>query len=410
MAKSIPLSARALCCLGLAAVLLFCLGAASHAVPLPESPETIAPPPPYTELWAHRPLRALTVEARALLPLPDGGVLVAGNTFSGNTTPPVAEIWRFDSKGALLWRKRPVHSVQSAFTHAALTADGQILLTGGTNFFSFDEGLAKAVLLVCLTPAGQIVWEKTYPAPSKADSLGSAVLAMPDNSILVAGYVGSKHTKGLVLRLRANGTVLSSQTIAPGQGTWVRSMIGSAVLDAPRKRVLLANNDFSQKSEHGQTTIVELPLKGHAKELARFDDYTANLHADPFNQDRFFLYGAVAADRKTRRTALLQLDQHLALRRSYNENLDGLWAVGFVRDSPKTMLVFATVPDRHPNPPALVRLADDGSVLHSTPISHPWLHEMAQGAEGTVFLAGSHYLDDAGWLWVAKWHRQPALP
>ena len=93
----------------------------------------------------------------AMLPMPDGGVLLVGNTLTKDRSSEGLLI-RVKSDGSKIWQKNIGTNAWDALQAALLNADNQILV-GGTQFVSRNN--ADAWLLK-ITLDGEIVWQHTY--------------------------------------------------------------------------------------------------------------------------------------------------------------------------------------------------------------------------------------------------------
>ena len=152
--------------------------------------------------------------ANALTGLPGGDVVVAGNTESSGAG--MADIWvaRLDGSGSEVWN-RTFGSPDDDFGRAVInTSDGN-LLVAGTFTERPDNAMGDTdVLLIKLTPEGDIVWNWIY-GDLGVNETAAAVIETADGGYAFAGetaYPGVDDTDAWLVKTDAAGAVAWSRT------------------------------------------------------------------------------------------------------------------------------------------------------------------------------------------------------
>lgn len=165
--------------------------------------------------------------------LPDGGAAVVGVVKSG-ARPPALQILRVDARLDLLWeRTYPAASGPDAAYGVAGLPDGGLLVLAGQG-----KGAARSLLLLRLEPDGAERWRRALV--SRPGLARAGVFArLPDGGFLVAGADDRslQHDLDLFLiRLDAGGRLLWERSYpVPGS-----NVLPSAMAPAPDRGVVLA--------------------------------------------------------------------------------------------------------------------------------------------------------------------------
>ena len=152
-------------------------------------------------------------EFRQVLQTADGGYILAGNTDFHNTGIAYAWVVKLKSTGAIDWQKyyggelggnsQRVASLRSI----RQLNDGRYVAIGRTYMAANLDGRAADLLLLKLSPSGEILWQKGFGGESEDN--GSAVRQTNDGALLVAGNTSSFDVGSgdfWVLRLPATGS------------------------------------------------------------------------------------------------------------------------------------------------------------------------------------------------------------
>jgi len=140
-----------------------------------------------------------TDSAAAIVVAPDGGYIVAGDTYSNdgdvNKNHGMKDIWvvKLDSSGNIIWQKVLGGSDVDSAAAVAVAPDGGYIVLGNT--YSKDGDVRKNhgeedLWVVKLDKDGNIIWQRTY-GRSDAES-AKATAVTPDGGYIVAGWTGSK--------------------------------------------------------------------------------------------------------------------------------------------------------------------------------------------------------------------------
>jgi hypothetical protein len=150
-----------------------------------------------------------------LLPMSDGHYVLIGqrNIGPGNID---SYIFKVDSAGTLVWEKTFGDSLVERTYYGAETAGGDLLIMGSV----LPHHNTKAdILLVRLSPNGDLKWKKTY-GEAGVHEIGHSFLRNRDNrTFTLTGYTESGVTgihDGLFMQLDENGKLLTRQHYAAG--------------------------------------------------------------------------------------------------------------------------------------------------------------------------------------------------
>ena len=169
--------------------------------------------------------------ARALLLLPDGGFILAGETNSpdlpGAATRGGTDVWvlRLDARGALLWQRTYGGSLNDGAWAALLQPEGSIVLAGGTASADGEMPPGRGRtdgLLMLLNPDGSLRWRRTFGG-SSFDEFYSLVAHA--GGYVLAGTTQSRD--GDVRGHRGNGDAWLVATDAGGYLRWTQCYGGT---------------------------------------------------------------------------------------------------------------------------------------------------------------------------------------
>jgi hypothetical protein len=166
----------------------------------------------------------------------DGSVYVAGRTTSFGPSSAGVFVLKFDPTGNLVWQR--LWDDAAGFEAMAVTPDGSVYaasskLRPDSDFSQFD------VMVLKLTPTGELVWARTYGAGEVVDARGG-MAAAADGSVYTAGAIqaekgGIVGIAALVLKIGPDGSLLfGKQCCTKGGDT------GEGIAVAPDGSVLLA--------------------------------------------------------------------------------------------------------------------------------------------------------------------------
>ncbi|GAB4407769.1 MAG: hypothetical protein OHK0039_10390 [Bacteroidia bacterium] len=169
--------------------------------------------------WA----RALTNTAgassmvwNAVLPQ-DGGLIVAGQASLPSGLG--MYIGRYQPGGQLQWDSTLLTSGRSAFGWLAADAQGSLYAVGAEVLGAFDE---RQIHLVKCSPAGQIVWRKTYRGPDDQFAAASDVVLADGHLYLCGQYLTATGDEvSFVARFDLDGDLDWQQAFQPGVPTFL---------------------------------------------------------------------------------------------------------------------------------------------------------------------------------------------
>ncbi|HZE88029.1 MAG TPA: hypothetical protein VE404_00710 [Verrucomicrobiae bacterium] len=159
--------------------------------------------------------------------LDDGGYVLAGMSGSGPREGPGydARITRYGASGELIWSRAWGGAGYDVAHDVHRKDDGGFLVTGYT---AAGDSRGTDVFLLDLSPAGEIVWSRTYGGPRDDRAVHLALL--PDGGAAIAGYSQSESGDwDIVLRVTAEGGAESWSRRFGGRG----NELGRSVLAGP---------------------------------------------------------------------------------------------------------------------------------------------------------------------------------
>ena len=187
-----------------------------------------------TLLWERTWGGAASDEGLAVATASDGSVYIAGTATSFGPSSSGLFIVKFDSAGNLVWQRI---SDGAAGNAVAVAPDGSIYAAGTTprpdQIGNFD------IVVLKMTAAGTVVWQRTYSAGEVVDPRGR-MAAGPDGSIVIAGAIQAASRRfvdiaALIIKLTSDGTLVFDKQFA-GRA----SETGDGVAVAPDNTIYVA--------------------------------------------------------------------------------------------------------------------------------------------------------------------------
>lgn len=144
----------------------------------------------------------------------DGGIVVAGYTYSFGAGNADFMILKFSSAGAFQWSRVIGGPLLELPYEIIQTQDGGFLISGIT--LSFGAG-STDIYLVKLDDAGNLRWTRTFGGPS--GDTGTRSTTTSDGQYVIASYTNSfgfGGTDGMLLKIRSNGNLNWARTYGSG--------------------------------------------------------------------------------------------------------------------------------------------------------------------------------------------------
>jgi outer membrane protein assembly factor BamB len=159
--------------------------------------------------WEWRPQADQQGDLFAVAATSDGGVVATGRIRSSGS--PDWGLWlvRLDARGRLLWEHRPTEATVEAGYAIVALPDGDFVVAGD----SLKDLSDRDARLWCFASDGALRWHRSYGG--EAQDLARGIARLGDGSLLVAGSTmsrGAGKTDLWVLRLSASGEVVAQQT------------------------------------------------------------------------------------------------------------------------------------------------------------------------------------------------------
>lgn len=166
----------------------------------------------------------------AMLNMPDGGILVIGNTLTKNRSSD-ALLMKIKNDGTKEWQKILGSTAWDALQTATISADGNIIL-GGTQFVSLSNGDAW---LLKVSPQGDIIWQNTFGSPENETI--QAITTTYNDNIGVAINISSPQAQPdlwMFARFNPQGIMQENQVV----GSTVVQQI-RAIQEAPNEGFIM---------------------------------------------------------------------------------------------------------------------------------------------------------------------------
>lgn len=161
------------------------------------------------ELWLKAFGGPKNEELSAVAALPDGGIVVAGQTSSKSVGQSDAWVLRLDANGKLIWEKTFGGVEYDYASSVALMPNGNLVIAGVNN----SKGVSSLGFWVfTLNADGQLLWEKIFV--DKARIGDPSIAVMPDSNLVLAGSTEENFAdkNARILKLDKHGELLWSRT------------------------------------------------------------------------------------------------------------------------------------------------------------------------------------------------------
>mgnify|MGYP006266138013 CR=1 FL=1 len=185
-----------------------------------------------TKLWERNYGGPAAEIAHCVIPLPDGGYILAGSStgeggdISANRGGRDGWVIRVDADGELLWEKNYGGRLNDSFTAATLVNNNRVLLIGSTESTDFDAAGNNGrtdIFAVMMTLDKTTVWTKTLGG--SANDEGHSVIKLRDGNLLLGGTTFS--SDGDVTQNNGRGDVWVIKLTPQGRILWQRTYGGS---------------------------------------------------------------------------------------------------------------------------------------------------------------------------------------
>jgi uncharacterized delta-60 repeat protein len=192
-----------------------------------------------TLLWERTWGGAASDEGLAVATASDGSIYIAGTATSFGPSSAGLFVVKFDSAGNLVWQKISDGAAGNAVTVAS---DGSVYAAGTTprpdQIGNFD------IVVLKITAAGSLVWQRTYSAGEVVDPRGR-MAAGSDGSVIIAGAIQAAERRvvdiaALIVKLTSDGALVFDKQFA-GRSTET----GDGVAIAPDNTIYVAGTTTS---------------------------------------------------------------------------------------------------------------------------------------------------------------------
>ncbi len=161
--------------------------------------------------------------AKSIVQTSDGGLAVAGYTYSKGVGSQDLWVLKLDAWGNKIWDKTFGGSGSDYANSIVQTSDGGLAIAGSTT----SKGAGDSDFWVLkLDALGNKIWDKTFGA--SGEDTAESIVQTSDGGLAVAGATTSKGAGNYdfwVLRLDALGTMVWEQTFGGGENDGARSIV-----------------------------------------------------------------------------------------------------------------------------------------------------------------------------------------
>lgn len=147
-------------------------------------------------------------EAHAVAEMPGGGYAIAGHTRSHGARNRDAWILRLNAHGKVVWQQVIGGPLTEKIFGIAATPDGGVIVAGKT--YSVGAGGSDA-LIARFSPSGALLWQRTYGGPHNDDA--RALVPLTDGGFVIVGSKGGQDDDDVwVIAVDARGEKLWDRT------------------------------------------------------------------------------------------------------------------------------------------------------------------------------------------------------
>ena len=195
--------------------------------------------------------------ALAIAALSKNHLVIAGYTRSGEAEGSDAWVLRLDGSGKVLWKKRFGGDGAQIATAVAAMPKGHLAVAVFNRKPNVTEGDA---VVYCLNGHGHVVWRRQLGG--SGDDLPSALVALPNGSMVVGGYStsskgGNSDADAWIFRLNRQGKLIWQRRFGGSGRDWVR-----ALAPMPGGGVAAAGATNSRKPGKTSAWVIRLDKKG----------------------------------------------------------------------------------------------------------------------------------------------------
>jgi hypothetical protein len=202
-------------------------------------------------------------EAQDVLPMTDGGYLLAGYTTNSTINDCDVYIIKTDAVGNLLWTKTYGGNKPDFPYHMLATNDSNYFIIGYSQSYGGGD---YDILLMKIDTAGNLLWTKTYGG--NGNDMGRDVIATSDGNYMI---VGSSNSPGLadqnanLIKIDPAGTVLWSKLFGGSANDY-----GNGVRQTSDGGFIMIGQTFSFSSPGGDAYLVKMDVNGDTTWTKRF--------------------------------------------------------------------------------------------------------------------------------------------
>lgn len=202
-------------------------------------------------------------EAQDVLPMADGGYLLAGYTSNAKINDCDVYIMKTDAVGNLLWTKTYGGDKPDFPYHMLAINDSSYFLIG---YSQSHGGGDYDFLLMKIDSAGNLLWTKTYGG--YGNDIGREIIATSDGNYVM---VGSSNSPGLadqnanLIKIDSDGTVIWSKFYGDTLNDY-----GNCVRQTSDGGFIMVGQTFSFNSPGGDAYLVKMDANGDTTWTKRF--------------------------------------------------------------------------------------------------------------------------------------------
>ncbi len=172
-------------------------------------------------LWTRLLGGVQTSRGHDIIPVGDGGAVVASETYDHASSKMYATIVRLDGEGHVRWSKSVSALGYEDFNGIAACSDGGFIVTGSSREFT-GRTPDYHILTSRFDSAGNMIWSKLMGI---GGDLGGSVIQTRDGGFAVAGSTGIFDPDMYILKLDQDGDLEWTRTVAGSRNEAVQGIV-----------------------------------------------------------------------------------------------------------------------------------------------------------------------------------------
>ncbi len=202
-------------------------------------------------------------EGQDVLPMTDGGYLIAGYTSNSTINDCDVYVIKTDALGNLVWTKTYGGNKPDFPYHMLATNDGNYFLVGYSQSYGGGD---YDILLIKIDTAGNLLWTKTYGG--NGNDMARDVISTSDGNYMIVGWSNSPglaDQNANLIKIDPAGTVIWSKLYGGSANDY-----GNCVKQTSDGGFIMVGQTFSFGSPGGDAYLVKTNANGDTTWTKRF--------------------------------------------------------------------------------------------------------------------------------------------